>query len=274
MSRRLTRRWCLPSFGGFLLIRLPLRVGGQRGHVPWLRQLQSVPAIRCGPRLCGLFLVHRLSPLHRAVPRQPLRLHTVHHRSVRVPRQLRPGLQGRRRMLPWMPSRPTVQAAAQGPSPSSPQGPGPQPGRSRNHARGGIQGALPDSPLAVALADNVHGTREPTGPPLRPDTVTLSHSPSALTAADTELPATCLTMPSTAPVSSPLASPLAPALAASSNLSWVRPAAEPASTIASSNNTAGKATANSAVTAPRHFPAPGTASISIAGVMVKPAPYG
>lgn len=110
------------------------------------------------------------------------------------------------------------------------------------------------SPRARARADNVHGTIDPTGPETLPETVTLSHSPSAATEDDAEAPASCRTIPSTAPASSPRASALAPALAASSSRNWVIPAAEPASRRARSKRTAGSATANSAVTAPRSFP--------------------
>ena len=75
----------------------------------------------------------------------------------------------------------------------------------------------------MARADRVHGTIEPTGPETLPETVTLSHSPSATIDDDAEAPASRRTIPSTAPASSPRASALAPALAASSSRSWVTP---------------------------------------------------
>ena len=68
------------------------------------------------------------------------------------------------------------------------------------------------SPRAMARADRVQGTIDPTGPETLPETVTLSHSPSATIDDDAEAPASCRTIPSTAPASSPRASALAPAL--------------------------------------------------------------
>ena len=130
-------------------------------------------------------------------------------------------------------------------------------GTRRGHASFGRRRA--DSAVSLrakARADRVHGTIDPTGPETRPDTVTLSHSPSAAIDDDAEAPASCRTIPSTAPASSPRASALAPALAVSSSRSWAIPAADPASSSARRRRTAGSATANSAVTAPRSCPGP------------------
>lgn len=124
--------------------------------------------------------------------------------------------------------------------------------------------------LAKARADNVHGMMDPTGPDTLPETVTLSHSPSPTMDDDAEPPASCRTIPSTAPASSPRASALAPARAASSSRSWVIPAADPASSSARRRRTAGNATANSAVTAPRSA----TRQRRNPCVMATPAPSG
>ena len=62
----------------------------------------------------------------------------------------------------------------------------------------------------------------------------------------------------TSPAGAPLANARAPPRAASSMRSCVTPAADPASRSASSRTTEGSATANSAVTAPRH---PGSAAV-------------
>lgn len=104
-----------------------------------------------------------------------------------------------------------------------------------------------------ARAVRVHGMDAPNGPGTRSVTVTLNHSPSAATDAAAEPPASTRTVRSTAAGSSPRASALAPALAPSSMRSCVIPAAAPASSMASKASTAGSATANSAVTAPRRF---------------------
>ena len=106
------------------------------------------------------------------------------------------------------------------------------------------------SPLADAVAESLHGMREPNGPTTRAETVTLIHSPSSATTAEAASPASIRTIPSTVAWPSPRARALAPALAASSKRSCVIPAADPARSKAKRSRTAGSATANSAVTAP------------------------
>jgi hypothetical protein len=102
-----------------------------------------------------------------------------------------------------------------------------------------------------ARAVRSHGMDAPRGPPTRSVTVTCSHSPSAETAADADPPDRVRTILSTVAESSPRASARAPARAPSSSRNWVTPAEAPASSMASSSRTAGRVTANSAVTAPR-----------------------
>lgn len=109
------------------------------------------------------------------------------------------------------------------------------------------------SPRADAEALRVHGISEPNEPATAAEAVTVTQSPSLATPAVAPSPAMRLTMPCTSPVLSPRARPRAPALAASSNRSWVIPAAPAASKKANRKITAGRATANSAVTAPRSF---------------------
>ncbi len=106
------------------------------------------------------------------------------------------------------------------------------------------------SARADAEAFNVQGIIGPKAPPTGEEAVTVTHSPSSVSDEATLSPASRLTIPSTEPESSPRADARAPALAASSSRSWVIPAAPPANRNARSNTTAGKATANSAVTAP------------------------
>lgn len=113
-----------------------------------------------------------------------------------------------------------------------------------------------DSAVGVSLrvearAVSVHGMEEPKGPPTRSVTVRLNQPPSAATEAEAVPPARVLTVLSTAAGSSPLAKARAPARAPSSILSWVTPAAAPVRSSASKARTAGRVTANSAVTAPR-----------------------
>ena len=139
--------------------------------------------------------------------------------------------------------------------------PGFPPTGQRRHARcpgkretsSGADGrAAPDaSAWAQALALRVQGMSDPTGPGTRPDTVTPNHSPSRATVDPAVSPASRRTIAPTSPAGAPLANARAPPRAASSMRIWVTPAADPASSSASNRTTEGKATANSAVTAPR-----------------------
>ncbi len=106
------------------------------------------------------------------------------------------------------------------------------------------------SARAAAEAVRRHGINEPKAPPTGEEAVTVSHPPSSVTDDVTPSPASRLTAPSTEPMDSSRAAARAPALTASSSRNCVRPAAPPANRKASSSTTAGKATANSAVTAP------------------------
>ncbi len=111
--------------------------------------------------------------------------------------------------------------------------------------------AAADSLRVEARAVRVHGNEEPRGPATRSLTVMLNHPSSAATEAEAVPPARVLTVLWTLAGSSPLASARAPARAPSSIRSCVTPAAAPARSMASRVTTAGKVTANSAVTAPR-----------------------
>lgn len=140
---------------------------------------------------------------------------------------------------PWSPSVATGAAPLNSTTPSPISGKG--------NVAADARGA---SPLADAVADSLHGMRDPRGPATGAETATSIHSPSSETTATAASPANLRTIPSTADLPSPRARALAQALAASSRRSWVIPAADPAKSRATRSRTAGSATANSAVTVP------------------------
>lgn len=133
------------------------------------------------------------------------------------------------------------------------------------------------SAVAVSLrvearAVRVHGIEEPKGPPTRSVTVMLNQPPSAAIEADAVPPARVRTVLSTAAGSSPLARARAPARAPSSIRNCVTPAAAPARSMTSRATTAGRTTANSAVTAPRESSAFLPPDITAVGIPRLPRP--